>query len=263
MATNASNAARSRQIERAEVFRKLHIPGNPVVLYNIWDAGSAVTVADAGAEALATSSWAVAKAYGFEDGEKIPYALALENLCRIVGAVDLPVSFDLESAYAEEPDGVAQNILLAIEAGAIGCNFEDSIPTTGAIRETATQVARVRAARKAADAAGVPFFINARCDLFFQGDTVPHDNKLLAKLIARAEAYAEAGASGLFAPGLSTISLIADLTKKSPLPVNVLASSADDVQVLADNGIARISFGATPYGELIDALEKAARAVMG
>lgn len=263
MTAKASEAKQS-QLKQAEEFRRLHVPGNPIVLYNVWDAGSAQAVAKSGAKAIATSSWAVAKSHGFADGEKLPLELALQNLSRIVNAVDLPVSLDLESGYGEEPEKVAKTFWLAIEAGAIGCNFEDNVPRTQEIRKTETQVARIRAARKAADASGIPFFLNARCDLFFgTGDSVPHDEDLLSKVIDRANAYAEAGANGLFVPGLTTISLISRLTKKAPVPVNILIDSTATIQILADNGVSRLSYGATPYVQMFGALEHAARASRG
>jgi 2-methylisocitrate lyase-like PEP mutase family enzyme len=244
---------------KAQLFRDLHQPGRPIVLYNIWDAGSAKAVAKAGVKAIATSSWAVAKARGFEDGQQIAYQTALDNLRQVVHAVGLPVTFDLESAYAEKPEEVGNNILLALEAGAVGCNFEDSVPGKGTIRSLEIQAARIRGARHSANSTGVPFFINARCDLFFQGPSIPHDEKLLAQVIERAHAYADAGADGLFVPGLVTISLIAELTKKSPIPVNILADSSTALSVLAENGVARVSYGAAPYVEASSALEQAAR----
>lgn len=261
MTTNGRTIATQKQVESAERFRLLHVPGNPVILYNVWDAGSAQAVAKSGARAIATSSWAVAKAHGFEDGEQFPYELAVQNLRQIAGAVELPVTFDLESGYGERPEDVAKNILLAIDTGAVGCNFEDSIPGSGKIRDTGTQAARIRGARKASEAANLPFFINARCDLFFQGPSVTQDEALLAEVVERALAYAEAGADGLFVPGLATISLISRLAKKSPIPVNILADPSASLQMLADNGVARVSYGASPYAEALVALERAARAV--
>lgn len=261
MAATVSNVGKQSQLKKAELFRRLHIPGNPIVLYNVWDAGSAQAVANAGAKAIATSSWAVAKAHGFEDGERIPFELAIQNLRRIVGAVDVPVTVDLERGYGDEPEKVAKSISIAIEAGAIGCNLEDSGPVTLEVRDTEAQVNRIRSARKIADSTGIPFFINARCDLFFYGgDSVPHDDALLAKVVDRAHAYAQAGANGLFVPGLATISLISQLAKKSPIPLNILVDSRASVRTLADSGVSRISYGTTPYVEMFGALEKAARA---
>jgi 2-methylisocitrate lyase-like PEP mutase family enzyme len=263
MVTRSENLSRQKQLEKIEIFRHLHDPGNPIVLYNIWDAGSANAVAKAGAKAIATSSWAVAKSRGFNDGEQFPFELAIQNLRQIVEAVDLPVTFDLESGYGEDPDKVGKNIALAIDAGAVGCNFEDSIPANGTVRDAATQVARIRGARKAANAKNVPFFINARCDLFFQGDAVQHDERLLDQVVDRAYSYAEAGADGLFVPGLATISLISRLAEKSPIPLNILADSTTSIQALADSSVARVSYGATPYVEVLSALEQAARAIAG
>ena len=247
-----------KQLGKVETFRRLHIPGNPIVLYNIWDAGSAQAVAKSGAPAIATSSWAVAKAHGFKDGEQFPYELAIRNLREIVDAVEEPVTFDFESGYGEDLNVVAENIAQAIDAGAVGCNFEDSVPGSGAIRDAATQAARIQSLRKASD---VPFFINARCDLFFQGPSVKHDENLLAAVVDRAAAYAEAGADGLFVPGLAAIPFISQLTTKSPIPINILADSSTSLQALADNGVSRVSYGATPYIDVLNALEQAARGV--
>jgi 2-methylisocitrate lyase-like PEP mutase family enzyme len=129
---------------KAEQFRALHIPGKPLVLFNIWDAGSAKAIAAAGAKAIATSSWSVANANGFSDGEQTPLALAIENLHRIVGGTDLPVTIDLESGYGDAPEVVGKTIGLAIDAGAVGCNLEDSFPSNGKLRKTVTSPSRER-----------------------------------------------------------------------------------------------------------------------
>ena len=133
------------QTRKAEQFRALHIPGEPLVLFNIWDAGTAKAVTAGGAKAIATSSWSVANANGFTDGECIPLALAIENLRRIVGATDLPVTIDLEGGYGDRPEVVGETIALAIDAGAVGCNLEDSFPANGRrLRETVEQCDRIR-----------------------------------------------------------------------------------------------------------------------
>src|SRR6516162_2004844 len=119
------------QSRKAEQFRALHIHGKPLVLFNIWDAGSAKAVAASGAKAIATSSWSVANATGFADGERIPLASAIENLRRIISVTHLPVTIDLESGYGDAPEIVAEAIAMAIEAGAVGCNLEDSFPANG------------------------------------------------------------------------------------------------------------------------------------
>jgi 2-methylisocitrate lyase-like PEP mutase family enzyme len=111
------------QTRKAEQFRGLHIPGKPLVLFNIWDAGSAKAVATSGAKAIATGSWSVANANGFADGERVSLALAIDNLRRIVGATDLPVTVDLESGYDDAPEAVGETLALAIDAGAALSGF--------------------------------------------------------------------------------------------------------------------------------------------
>jgi 2-methylisocitrate lyase-like PEP mutase family enzyme len=248
------------QTRKAEEFRALHIPGVPLVLFNIWDAGGAKAVATGGAKAVATSSWSVANANGFADGERIPLALAIGNLRRIVEATELPVTIDLESGYGDTPEFVGETVALAIDAGAVGCNLEDSFPANGKLRETADHSDRIRRARQTADAANIDLFINARTDVFFQRSPEQHNDAMVVEAIERANAYAEAGADGLFAPGLADITLIARLAKASPLPLNIMVGDATPpLRTLADHGVARVSHGPRPYAIVMKALEQAAR----
>ena len=238
----------SDQARKAEAFRALHTSGTPLVLFNIWDAGSAKAVAMNGAQAIATSSWSVAAAHGFVDGERISLELAVDNLRRIVCATELPVTADLESGYGD----VGETVALAIQAGAVGCNLEDSRPADGSLREIAEQCARIREARRSAEA----FFINARTDVFLQ----PGENRL-AEAIARSRAYAAAGADGIFAPGLEDIEGISRLVESSPLPVNIMVGDrTPTLSELAARGVARVSHGPRPYLFAIQALQLAARA---
>ena len=254
-------AAMADQKRKADQFRALHIPGRPLVLFNIWDAGSVKAVAAGGAKAIATGSWSVANANGFADGERMPLALAIDNLRRIVGATDLPVTIDLESGYGDAPEVVGETIALAIDAGAVGCNLEDSFPATGKLRETVDQGDRIRRARQTADAANIRFFINARTDVFFQSPPEQHNDAMVVEALERACAYAEAGVDGLFAPGLPDIALIARLAKESALPLNIMVSDATPlVRVLAEHGVTRVSHGPRPYLMAMKALEEAARA---
>lgn len=250
------------QTRKAEQFRELHVPGKPLVLFNVWDAGSAKAVASAGAKAIATSSWSVANANGFSDGERIPLAVAINNLRRIVAATDLPVTVDLESGYGDSSEIVAVAISQAIEAGAVGCNLEDSFPSNGKLRNIADQCERIRRARQTGDAAGFHFFINARTDVFFQRPSEQHDDAMVRETIARARAYAEVGADGIFAPGLMDINRIARLADASPLPVNIMVADATpSLRVLAEHRAARVSHGPRPYLMAMKALEDAARAL--
>jgi methylisocitrate lyase len=251
------------QNDKAQLFHSLHAPGQPLVLFNAWDAGSARAVAEAGARAIATGSWSVAAANGFADGEQLPFALALDNLRRIVAAVEQPVTIDLESGYGDAPAQVAATVAAALEGGAIGCNLEDSFPGNGRLRETGEQATRLVAARQAAKDAGVAFFINARTDVFFQKPADAHDMAMVDAALERARAYADAGASGLFVPGVVADHLIARLVEASPLPVNIMAMPGVPSRArLAELGVARISHGPGPYRGAMQWLSEAAKAAM-
>ena len=254
----------SDQASQARAFAALHVPGKPLVLFNVWDPGSAKAVTEAGAKALATGSWSVAAANGFPDGERIPLDLVIGNLGRIVAATALPVSVDIESGYGRTAEEVGRTVARTLEAGAIGCNLEDSFPETGKLRDIAEQQPRIRAARRAAEAAGIPYFINARTDVFFQGPAEQGDAAMVEEALKRARAYAEAGASGLFAPGLKDLTLIARLAKASPLPLNIMAGgTTPGLPVLAEAGVSRISHGPGPYSLAMRALAESARAALG
>ena len=186
--------------------------------------------------------------------------LAIDNLRRIVDATSLPVTVDLESGYGDTADAVGETVGLAIDAGAVGCNLEDSFPANGKLRETVDQSSRIQCVRRTADTMGIRFFINARTDVFFQRPPEQHDDAMVVEAIERARAYAAAGADGLFAPGLADITLIARLAEGSPLPLNIMVGDATPpLRVLAAQGVARVSHGPRPYLVAMQALERAAR----
>lgn len=249
---------------RAHAFRALHQPGRPLILFNIWDVGSAKAVAAAGAPALATGSWSVAAANGFPDGEKMPLEFALANLRRITAATELPVTIDLESGYGDSAEAVGHTVAAAIQAGAIGCNLEDSFPADGSLRDPQEQAARYRQARAAAQAAGVALFLNARTDVFFQRPAAQHDKGMVEQAVERAKVYADAGADGLFVPGLVDQGLIEALVAAVSLPVNVMVGEGTpSFARLAELGVARISHGPGPYLAAMRALQQAAAAIHG
>lgn len=253
----------SNQTTKAQTFRSLHVPGRPLVLFNVWDAGSAKAVAASGAQALATGSWSVAAAHGFTDGERMPFNLSLANLQRIVGTTDLPVTIDLESGYGAAPAAVGETVTSALRAGAVGFNIEDSLPENGSLRAAPDQATRLKAARAAADAFGIPAFLNARTDVFFQAGPEHHDEGMVEAALERGRLYAGAGADGLFVPGLADERLIDRLVKDSPLPVNIMTGErTPPVARLVDLGVARISHGPGPYLLVMRALENAAGAAL-
>lgn len=253
----------SLQEAKARAFRQLHSPGRPLILYNVWDPGSARAVEASGAKALATSSWSVADAHGYADREQLPRDLALANLARIAACADLPVSVDLEAGYGEAPDAVALTFTDTLETGAIGCNLEDSIPATGELRPVEAQVQRLVAARKAADRVGFNAFINARIDVFFREPVELHNREMAEKALVRAHAFADAGADGIFIPGVVDLDLISRLAKDAPLPLNIMVSEGSpDIGALARAGVARVSYGPGPYLRAMQALTTSARTAL-
>lgn len=250
--------------KKADAFRALHIPAHPFVLFNAWDAGSARAVAAAGARAIGTGSWSVAAAHGWSDGEQVPLEFALANAARMAAATPLPLTVDLESGYSAHADGVADVLARAVAAGAIGCNLEDSLPGSKTLRSPQEQAERLRAARRGADTAGVPAFINARTDLFLASPRDTHDLARVDLAVERARHYADAGADGFFVPGLVDLRLIARIVEGTRLPVNVMMQAGlPSRRELADAGVARISHGPGPFIQLMAQLTAAAKVALG
>lgn len=249
--------------DKFTAFAKLHVPGDPLILFNVWDAGSAAAVARAGAKAIATGSWSVGAAHGFRDAEALPLDLAIANSARIAAATTLPVSIDFEGAYATAPARAAANVTAIADAGTIGCNFEDQAigSSPRALHPIADQAARIKAIRRAV---GDAFFINARTDIFLAAPAEAHDAAMVDAAIERGLAYADAGASGLFVPGLIDLKLLERVCKGSPLPVNFMAvPNGPAASAVALTGVARISHAGGPYRIVMAALEAAARAALG
>lgn len=242
------------QLEKANHFKTLHVKGEPLVLYNIWDAGGAKALENAGAKASATGSWSVAASHGFDDGEIIPLEFALQIVERIAASVDLPLTIDFEGAYATEPKGITENVCKVIKAGAIGINFEDQIVGGEGLYSISMQVERIKAVRKASVLENMPLFINARTDLFLNSAQTEHEG-LIAEAIERQAAYTEAGADGYFVPGLIQCLLIQQIVEASRIPVNVMMMGSNaSIADMAGMGVSRISFGPEPYVEVMASL---------
>lgn len=239
-------------------FRALHVPGNPLILVNIWDAGSARAVAAAGAKAIATGSWGVASAQGSSDGENFPLEEALANLARILTVTDLPVTIDMEAGYGDDPVAVGASVAKARDAGAAGINMEDRLPGQKELLSLADAAARYRAA------ADSTLFVNARCDLFLGQDVAKDGDALVAATLERSRAYADAGASGLFVPFLADARCIGAICEASPLPVNILRGKGGPThKELAALGVARISHGHQPWAAAMAWLTAQAQQVLG
>ncbi len=244
------------QTEKAIYFKSLHKKHDPLVLYNIWDAGGAKALKEAGSKASATGSWSVAAAQGYEDGEAIPLDFVVQIIARISTSVDLPLSVDFEGGYAIEPEKITENVTKIINAGAIGINFEDRIVRGKGLYSVSVQVERIKAVRQAAKLANIPLFINARTDLFLGSDQNEHE-ALIGAALEREAAYAEAGADGFFVPGLSQLPLIERIVQGTSSPVNVMMKGElNSITDVANIGVARASFGPGPYFTAMSDLTK-------
>ncbi|MFD1827005.1 MULTISPECIES: isocitrate lyase/PEP mutase family protein [Mumia] len=235
--------------ERAKTFHALH--DDVLVLPNAWDAASARLIQEAGAPAIATTSGGVAWALGAADGQALDPTALFDAVRRIVAAVDVPVSADIEAGFGD----VAATVAGVIEAGAVGINLEDS--ESGTLLAIDTMAERVCEARAVADAAGVPLFVNARTDVYLLGVNDLDD------AVARARAYAAAGADGVFAPGLSDLGALAAVTQAVDVPVNAMAGpGSPSVRELAAAGVCRISTGTALAQAAYGLTERLARAVL-
>jgi 2-methylisocitrate lyase-like PEP mutase family enzyme len=242
---------------RAAELLALHHADEPLVLPNAWDPASAAVIAAAGAKAIATSSAGVAWALGYADGEEIDRDEMIDAVARIGRVVDVPVTADLERGYGD----VGATVSAAIGAGAVGANIEDS--TAGrSLVDADEQASRLRGGREAAVAAGVPSFVlNARTDVFLREIDEPAGR--LAETKRRAEAYAEAGASCLFVPGLLDLEVLSELATASPIPIAAMARAGGPlIAELGQAGVRRISVGPAISEAVYGLTRRAARELL-
>ena len=242
--------------QRAETLLALHRPGDPVVLPTIWDAWSAKLAVDAGFVALTVGSHPMADSVGKADREGMTFDEVVTRVKQITSAVDVPVSVDIESGYAESPTRLITGLL---EAGAVGLNIEDTVHSEGGrLRSSSEHAELVGALRKAADAAGVHVVINARTDLFLRQDGDESDR--VDRAIARLKESAAAGADSLYPVGRHSPETLRRLASELPLPINAIAlPDQDDPSSFGPLGVGRISFG--PF--LQSALSGRAQEILG
>jgi 2-methylisocitrate lyase-like PEP mutase family enzyme len=252
----------SDQIERGAAFLRMHGPGRLLVLPNVWDVASARLFARAGFPALATTSAGIAFVLGYPDGEHIPRAEMVAAVHRIAARVAVPVSADMEAGYGPRPEDVAHTVRETIAAGAVGMNLEDADPGGAGLFALDHQVDRVRAAREAAEATGVPFVLNARTDVFLSRVGDPADR--LAHAVRRLNAYRDAGAGSLFVPGVVDAPTIAALVREVSGPLNVLAGpETPPVAELERLGVRRVSVGSGPTRAALGLVRRIAEQLHG
>jgi 2-methylisocitrate lyase-like PEP mutase family enzyme len=243
------------QGDSAREFRALHQDGL-LILPNAWDAGSARIIEQAGAKAIATSSAAVAWAHGYPDGEAMPVETLLASVREIARVVSVPVSADVEAAYAADAAGAAAFAARVIDAGAVGVNVEDG---AGAPELLAAKIERIR---RAAGKAGIDLWINARVDVYLR--RLAEGEAAYAETIARARRYREAGADSIFAPAAADEGLLARLVRDVALPLNVLAwPGLPPAAKLEAIGVRRLSAGSGIAKVVLSEVRALAQAFLG
>lgn len=233
--------------KRAAALLAAHVPGSPVVLPTVWDAWSAKVAVDAGFAALTVGSHPVADSVGKADGEGMSFDDLTARVAQITGAVDAPISVDIESGYGETPQRLIDGLLAA---GAVGLNIEDSVHKENKrLRDPEEHAALVAALRAAADSADVHVVINARTDLFLRQDGDEADR--VERAVSRLRLCADAGADSLYPVGRHDPDTLRRLTSELPLPVNAIAlPDQDDPASFGPLGVGRISFGPFLQGAL-------------
>jgi len=248
---------------KAQRLLALHAQPEILVMANAWDVASTVMLAELGFPAIATTSAGIAFARGYPDGEIIHQDEMIGEIERMASAVDVPVTADLEAGYGKTPNDVAETVSMALSAGAVGANIEDSYPDQKDRQyELSEGVERIQAARAAADAAGVHFVINARCDSFKPGrERTP---ALIDDAVLRLNAYAEAGADSLYTPWVGDGETIDILVRELNGPLNILAGSNTlPIPELQKRGVRRVTTGGGLYRSCLGYLEKAAHELQG
>jgi 2-methylisocitrate lyase-like PEP mutase family enzyme len=234
-------------------FRSLHSPGHILVLTNAWDAASARMAEELGAKAVATSSASLAWSHGYADGEMLTTDILLGAVAEVLRAVSVPVTVDSEGGYSSEPAVVADYAARLIDLGVAGINLEDG-HSPADLTARKVEAIKTRAARMGGD-----LFVNARTDVYLKQLAAP--GHALAETLARARRYADAGADGIFVPGVKDEETIGEIVKRVALPLNILAlPGTPDIASLKSLGVRRVSTGAGPgraaYGSAFKAMQR-------
>lgn len=235
----------SKQIEKAEAFKKLHDTGKLLILPNVWDSLSALLLQDLGYPAVATASASMAFTNGLKDGENISFEKLLTQLKEIANSVSLPVSADIESGYADNNHQLSENINALLDAGIIGINIEDTDKKIGGLLTIEQECERIKLLRTTATAKGIPLFINARVDTYIRMHNSSEEEKL-EETIRRGNAYKEAGADCIFPITMKKYEEIKTLVSELKMPVNIITiPGIPPLDALEEIGVARVSLGAS------------------
>jgi 2-methylisocitrate lyase-like PEP mutase family enzyme len=237
--------------DRCRLLRELHVPGDPLVLPNVWDVPSARVVVAAGFPVVATTSAGVAEALGYDDHEGAPAAEMFAAAGRIARAVDVPVTADVEAGYGLSPPALVEALT---EAGVAGCNLEDTDHAANALVDCAEQARRLAAVRAEAAARGYELVVNARIDVFLAYRDRPQ-SELMEEALERAHAYFEAGADCVYPIFLRDNEATERFVAAARGPVNLLAlPEGPAVAELAEVGVARVSYASLLFRRAFDQL---------
>ena len=246
-----------KQKAQAHAFRAMHHGAKILVLPNVWDVASARILEEAGFGAMATTSAGIAFTLGYPDGQKISREGMLARVARIVRAVKVPVTADVEAGYGDRPEDAADTARGVIEAGAVGMNLEDGIDQPGQLVDLSLQLEKIRAVREAALKSGVLLVLNARTDVYLEQIGAPETR--YGETVRRLLAYRDAGADCVFAPGVRDSETISRLVQDVQCPLNILAGpGSPPVPELEKLGVARVSLGSAPMRATLGLLRRMA-----
>lgn len=246
------------QIEKEKQFYQLHHNGDLLILPNVWEVSGAAMLENIGYRAVATSSSAIASSNGYDDGQKIPFNDLLHILRRIVSSVNVPVTADVESGYADNTIILAENIKKLIDTGIAGINFEDSLHDEQKLIPLDEQCEKISLIKKISLESGTSLFINARTDSYIKRNQLSKEEKL-SETIKRGKAYKEAGADCLYPIFLKDKKDIKTIIKEVGLPVNILLHDGiPDFNELKEMGVARLSLGGNFIKFAINAMKRVA-----
>ena len=246
-----------KQKAQALAFRAMHRGPKVLVLPNVWDVASARILEEAGFGAMATTSAGIAFTLGYPDGQKISREEMLARVARIVRAVKVPVTADVEAGYGNHPEDAAETARGVIEAGAVGMNLEDGTNRPGQLVELSLQLEKIRAVREAGLKSGVLVVLNARTDVYLEQIGAPETR--YGETVRRLLAYRDAGADCVFAPGLRDPETISRLVRDVQCPLNILAGPGfPSLPELEKLGVSRVSLGSAPMRATLGLLRRMA-----
>ena len=244
-------------MSKYELFHSLHQQNKPLLIGNVWNAKSAQVFEKNGYQAIATSSAAVARSLGYEDGENIPFEELFFVVKRILAVVNIPLSVDLEKGYSDTIDGVLANIDKLYEAGVVGINFEDAAPGDKDLVPVDVYTAKLTRIREHLDKNKMNLFVNARTDAYLLNLPSP-----LELTLERVKAYEAAGANGIFVAFVTDETAIKKITSSTSLPVNVVCfPGLPSFERLQQLGVRRISMGSRSFGATYARLEEMLKSI--